>query len=177
MSDISDALGLGSDGFDPSSVPAAEGFDPLPAGWYTVTLDKVEVKSTKKGDGKRLWMEAGIVDEQFKGRKLFPAINLSNPNQKTVEIGMAELSGLAGACGLARITDSSELIGKVISVKVKIKEDPGYAPSNDVCGYKSVGGTPGVKKTVNVPAQNNDHGTSVPPVQKPPASGKRPWQK
>jgi hypothetical protein len=180
MRDISEAMG-GS--FDTNSVDPATGFDPIPAGWYPVQIDTAEVLDTKAKNGKRLKLEVTIVGEQFAGRKLFPAINLVNPNPQCVEIGMRELAALGQACGLAAIADSSELLGKIVLAKVKVKQDPGFDPNNEVVGYKpAVAAAPAAAaapaRTTPTPKPTATTKAAPAPTATAPAkAGKRPWER
>lgn len=139
MSDIADILG-NEEGFDTHSVEPATGFEPLPAGWYPVQIDDANVCPTKKRDGAYLALEMTVVGDHFAGRKLWPKINLANPSQKAVEIGRRELAALGLACGMPAVKDSSEFVGKIIQVKVKVKQEDGRDPDNEVVGYKPIDG-------------------------------------
>ena len=57
--DISEALG---GDFDAESIPIPS-YEPIPAGWYAVEIDKAEVKDTKAKTGKYLKLEMVILDE------------------------------------------------------------------------------------------------------------------
>jgi hypothetical protein len=182
MGDIGEVLG--GKGFDTNSVPAATGFDPLPAGWYTVQVTGAEVKDTKKG-GKRLALELTVVGEHYEGRKLFPSINLANDNPKAVEIGMRELAALGLACGLQAITDTAELMDKIVAAKVAVKHDEGFEPGNEVKAYKATttdaaeptapAKTPAPTAPAKTPAPTAPAKTTT----NPPTSQKvrRPWER
>ena len=45
------------------------------------------------------------------------------------------------AIGLAKVTDTDQLIGKVIGIKLTIKRDA-KGDGNDVRGYKAIGSSP-----------------------------------
>ena len=44
------------------------------------------------------------------------------------------------AIGLSKVTDTDQLISGSLQIKLAIREQEGYEPSNDVKGYKSVSG-------------------------------------
>lgn len=164
--DISQALG---GDFDASSVPIPS-YEPIPAGWYAVEIDKAEVKDTKAKTGKYLKLEMVVLDEAHEGRRVFTQINLSNPNQQAVEIGQRELAALAMACGVPALRDSAELLQKQIGVKVKIKTEEGREPDNAVVGYRAVAEAspaPAAKPAAAKPK----------PAAAPSAAGKRPWER
>ncbi len=148
--DISNLMG----GYvDTSNVPEGS-YSPLKPGWYPAMIEKAEVKDTRSGTGKYLSVQFGVLAEQYSGRKVFANINLVNPNPKAVEIGARELAQLGSACGLLRLGDSTELLDKVIQVRVSIKKDDDS--ENEVKGYKAVEG-----------GQHHAPAGAVPPVQQP----------
>lgn len=174
-------------GFDTNSVPASSGdFEAIPAGWYAAQIDAAEVRDTKARDGKYLHLELTIVGDKFNGRKLFPNINLANPNAKAVEIGTRELAGLGQACGLARVKDSAELLGHVVMVKIKVKQDPGRDPENQVVAYKTAGeaGVPPVQEPAPAAPAARPAAVAAPKPTPAPAAApaaaakpKRPWER
>lgn len=179
--DISEAMG---GDFDPNSVEPTTGFDPIPAGWYLVSIDDAKVVDTKKKDGKRLTLEETVLGGDYNGRKVFHGINLSNPSTKCVEIGQRELASLGQALGLAAITDSAELLGRQVMAKVKVKSDEGRDPDNEVTAYKSADETtkPATSpKTIPPKSQAPKPApmakTPVPTETAKPATGKRPWER
>lgn len=163
--DISEALG---GDFDAGSVPIPS-YEPIPAGWYAVEIDKAEVRDTKAGTGKYLKLEMVVLDEAHEGRRVFTQINLSNPNQQAVEIGQRELAALAMACGVPALRDSAELLQKQIGVKVKIKTEEGREPDNAVVGYRPLADA--------APAAPKPAAAKPKPAAAPSASGKRPWER
>ena len=173
MGNIADIYG---GGFDTDRDDAATGYEPIPAGWYHVQIDDAEIKDTKAGTGKYLMLELTVIEENFGGRKLFSNITLFNPNEKAMEIGQRELSAVGQACGLAILSDTDELLGKQIQVRVKIgKERDGYEAGNDVTAFRSLNATSVASlKTAPTPAAARP---VTPPPPPPPAAAKRPWEK
>lgn len=122
---------FGGQAFDPNSVEPAKDFDVLPPGKYLCLIKSAEVKQTKAGTGYGLQLELLVVDGSSKNRKLFPWINLQNPNTVCEEIGRREFAALCLAVGFSAI-DTTQLIGKVIVAHVKVKND-----QNDVRTYSA----------------------------------------
>ena len=54
--------------------------------------------------------------------------------------GRQQLGDLMRAIGLSKVTDTDQLISGSLQIKLAIREQEGYEPSNDVKGYKSVSG-------------------------------------
>lgn len=131
--------------FDPTKVPEREGggdFTPLPVGWYDVTITEGDIKATKAGTGSYIKLRLDVEGPTHQGRVLFTNFNIRNPNPKAEEIGQQQLSEMCRAVGLARLTDTDELVGKRMTVKVTVKDDPQYGPGNEVKGYKARSGSP-----------------------------------
>ncbi len=56
------------------------------------------------------------------------------------------------AIGLGKVTDTDQLIGGQLGIKLAIKEDAQYGASNEVKGYKSLGGSVAPSATPATPA-------------------------
>jgi hypothetical protein len=127
--------------YDANELPQGNGnFEPLPAGWYSVTLTGAELKNTKAGNGQYIAVRYDVTGPTHQGRVVFGNLNIKNPNPKAEEIGRQQLGDLMRAIGLSKVTDTDQLIGGILQIKLSIKEQEGYEPSNDVKGYKSVSG-------------------------------------
>jgi hypothetical protein len=132
-----------SQSIDLNELPQAKtgSYEPLPAGWYTATISQAELKDTKAGTGQYIKLRYDITGPTHQGRVVFGNLNIRNPNPKAEEIGRADLGEIMRAIGLAKVTDTDELIGNQIGIKLAIKEDAQYGASNEVKGYKSLGGS------------------------------------
>ena len=116
-------------------------FEPLPEGWYNATITGAEVKPTKAGDGKYIAAKYTITGPTHQGRVVFGNLNIKNPNQKAEEIGRQQLGDIMRAIGLAKVTDTDQLIGNSLSIKLDVKQDAQYGASNEVKGFKSMSGS------------------------------------
>lgn len=156
--------------FDAADLPQGTGnFDPLPAGWYDVAITAAELKSTKDGNGSYIKVRYDVTGPSHQGRVVFGNLNIQNASAKAEEIGRMELGNLMRAIGLAKVTDTDQLIGGSLQIKLEIRQQEGYKPSNDVKGYKSASGA--VPAPAAAPAQQA--------AAAPAASGKAapPWAK
>lgn len=99
-------------------------FDPVPAGWHRGIITGEIIKDTKKGDGAYLELTVELMDAPVTGRKLWVRLTVANPNQKAVEIGKAQMSALAKACGIdpAKLQDSSQFLNCVADYFVTHRE-------------------------------------------------------
>jgi hypothetical protein len=172
MSDISDVIG----DVDLSTIPAAEGFDPIPAGWYPVEIENAEIKATKSGTGKYIKLAMVVLGDECAGRKLFSNLNIQNPNPKAVEIAMRELAAIGQALGLISVKDCAELIGAQLMAKVAIRKEEGRDPDNEVKGYKAIGEAPAAPAKP-APAAKPAAKPAATAAATPKAAGKRPWEK
>lgn len=132
-----------SETFDINELPVGNtgSFEPLPAGWYTATITQAELKATKAGNGQYIKLRYDITGPTHQGRVVFGNLNIKNANPKAEEIGRQQLGEIMRAIGLSKVTDTDQLIGGQIGIKLEVKEDAQYGPSNEVKGFKSVSGS------------------------------------
>ena len=128
--------------FNVDSLPqGTSNFEPLPEGWYNATITSAQIGETKAGDGKYIKVRYDITGPSHQGRVIFSYLNIKNASTKAEEIGRAQLGEIMRAIGLAKVTDTDQLIGKVIGIKLTIKRDA-KGDGNDVRGYKAIGSSP-----------------------------------
>ena len=128
--------------FDVNELPqGTSNFEPLPAGWYSATITQAELKDTKAGNGQYIKLRYDITGPSHQGRVVFGNLNIKNPSAKAEEIGRQQLGEIMRAIGLAKVTDTDQLIGNQISIKLEVKNDPQYGASNEVKAFKSVSGS------------------------------------
>lgn len=108
---------------------------PLQPGWYTATVENADVKPNKAGTGSFLEVEFSI-----ENRRIREYLNIQHTNPTVQEIGLRELAKLQDACGITQLEDSEQLIAKTLSVRVVIKEDPNYGPTNRINGFARLDG-------------------------------------
>jgi len=140
-------------------------FDPLPEGWYNVNITGAELKTTKAGSGQYIAIKYTVTGPTMQGRVVFGNLNIKNPNPKAEEIGRQQLGEIMRATGLAKVTDTDQLIGGSLSIKLSIQRDPTYGESNDVKAFKAIAGAGAVPTPFGAP--------SAPAPA--PAKGSPPW--
>ena len=151
--------------FDLESLPvSAPAFDPLPAGWYTASISGAEVKNTKSG-GKMISLKYEILGPTHSGRFIFGNLNIRNANPKAEEIGRQQLGDIMRAIGLTHLSDTDDLIGGKLSIKLKLTHSDQYGPGNDIQAWKAL--ESGVIPRPSIPA-------SAPSTS---AAGTPPWAK
>lgn len=109
---------------------------PLPEGDYVVEVENMEIKDTKRGDGKYVKVHLNVIGPKHTGRKLWVNFNIVNPNPKAVEIGQRELYKFSVACGLPGPTKMPLYLGKRLSVVVVVSDD---GNNNDIKKFTPLG--------------------------------------
>ena len=143
--------------FDESQLPKSTRFEPLPAGWYDATVQGAELKNTKAGTGQYIAVKYAITGPTHQGRVVFGNLNIKNANPKVEEIGRLQLGELMRSIGLAKVTDTDQLIGGSLAIKLKTVKSDEYGDSNDVAGFKSLGGS------MPTPTAPQESGKAAPP--------------
>jgi hypothetical protein len=140
--------------FDANELPQGNTYEPLPAGWYTATITAAELKPTKDGSGQYIKVRYDITGPTHQGRVVFGNINIRNASARAEEIGRQQLGELMRAIGLARITDTDQLIGGVLSIKVDVRQATDQYPAqNEVRGFKAItGAAPALSPAASAPA-------------------------
>jgi hypothetical protein len=163
--------------FDPS-MQEGTGFDPMPVGWYPAHVVEVEVRDAANGNGSYLFAVFEITEGDYKSRKVFQNITLTNESQQAVEIGRRLLKDVYTACGVTGPTqDIDVLLYKPVKIRIGIKRDPDgvYPDNNRVNAVRPYDYEP---KRGRV-APTASAATPVSPVSSTPSStapkGDRPW--
>lgn len=126
--------------FDATQVAPSQPFEVIPAGKYKVQVTDSDMRPTKDGDGKYLWLEMEILEGEYQGRKIWDRLNLVNQNQQAVEIAQRSLSALCHATGKLHVTDSEALHFIPVVATVKVRPPKGeYGASNEIRGYEPAG--------------------------------------
>ena len=158
--------------FDANELPQGNTYEPLPAGWYTATIAGAELMSTKDDSGQYIKVRYDITGPTHQGRVVFGNINIRNASAKAEEIGRRQLGELMRAIGLARVTDTDQLIGGVLSIKLDVRPATDQYPAqNEVRGFKAItGAAPTFSPAASAPAASapaaSAPGKAVPPWAK-----------
>mgnify|MGYP006382417075 FL=1 len=117
-------------------------FEPLPAGDYSVTIESADVNPTKDNSGQYIKMKMKVSGPTHAGRTIFANLNIRNKSPKAEEIGRQQLGDIMRAIGLATLSDTDQLIGGNLVVKLAIKPADGqYEAGNEVKAYKAGNGS------------------------------------
>jgi hypothetical protein len=158
--------------FNADDLPQGNTYDPLPAGWYTATIADAELKPTKDGSGQYIKVRYDITGPTHQGRVVFGNLNIKNASAKAEEIGRQQLGEIMRAIGLARVTDTDQLIGGSLSIKLDVRAaTEQYAAQNEVRGFKAITGS---APTFAEPAAST---AASAPASAGPAKATPPWAK
>jgi hypothetical protein len=113
-------------------------FEPLPEGWYNAAITGAEIKSTKAGDGKYIAVKYNITGPSHQGRVVFGNLNIKNASTKAEEIGRQHLGEIMRAIGLAKVSDTDQLIGGNLGIKLSVRT--GEYAGNEIKGFRALGG-------------------------------------
>ena len=121
-------------------IPADEDreFSPIPAGWYTAAIAGADIRQTKAGTGNYNAGRFDVTVPEYQGRVVWTNLNTRNPNPKAEEIGRQQLGNIMRAVGLTKLEDTDQLLGGNLAIKVSVRDDPTYGPSNEVKGYRAI---------------------------------------
>lgn len=162
-----------SNPIDAAALPqSTRNYEPLPAGWYVAAITSAELMTTKAGTGQYIKVRYDILGPSHQGRVVFGNLNIRNPSAKAEEIGLQQLGELMGAIGLSRLTDTDQLVGLDLRIKLDVRNDPQYGASNEVRGYKasSEGSAPAPSQAA--PAAPRQ---AAPAAAAPAGRGSPPW--
>jgi hypothetical protein len=157
-----------SQSFDAADLPqSTSSYDPLPAGWYSATINQAEVRPTKDGRGEYIRVRYDITGPTHQGRVVFGNLNIKNASTKAEEIGRQQLGEIMRAIGLSRVTDTDQLIGGQLSIKLDIRPaTEQYAAQNEVRGFKAEAGAMSAAPAPSKPAVAPSAGAKTPPWMK-----------
>jgi len=130
--------------FDSGTIEPQKPMVPLPNGWYAMRIKESEIRDTKSDENNNRYLKLTLeIDENFhpghKGRFIWDNLNLWNDNPTASEIAQRTLSAICRAVARPKITDSEQLHGLTVAVRVAYRPARGdYAESNDVKGYEAV---------------------------------------
>lgn len=124
-----------------NSIPITEkSYGLIPAGWYTATISKSELRMTKAGTGEMIACMFTISGPTHQGRTCWTNINIRNQNPKAEEVGREQLGYLMRATGLSQVVDTDVLIGKTCQIKIAVRDDERYGEGNEIKGFRAAEG-------------------------------------
>lgn len=122
--------------FDANDVEPSVGFEAIPAGKYTAIITDSDLKSTKSGTGKYLWLEFEVQGGEYHGRKLWNRLNIENPNPNAVRMARSDLSAICRAVNVLTPRDSVELHNLPLMVTVRCRKNDDGEMTNEIKSYE-----------------------------------------
>ena len=116
-------------------------FSPLPDGWYDVRIASAEVRQTKAGNGQYIAVRYDVDGPTHAGRVVFGNLNVRNANPKAEEIGRQQLGDIARALGIPAVSDTDQIVGGVLSIKLATRKSEEYGDKNEVKGFRARNGS------------------------------------
>ena len=141
--------------------------DYIPPGKVPCLIERAELKETKKGTGHLIALVLSVLDDPHRNRKLFVNINIDNPSEQCVAIGLGTLKSLWTALALGAIRPGedhiSPLLQKIVIAHVRVKNE-----QNEVTTFSAPGTTqPAAPSAPPVPAQPPQGPPRPPAAQQP----------
>jgi hypothetical protein len=158
--------------YNVDQLPQGNSYDAIPAGWYSAVIAAAEVKKTNAGTGSFIAVRYNITGPNHQGRAVFGNLNIKNPTPKAEEIGRQQLGEIMRSIGLSQVTDTDQLIGGRLEIKLTIKKDEQYGDGNEIKGFRALNGStvpgsiPQTAPATSVPAASNgaaDRAKAAPP--------------
>ena len=133
---------MGSMNFDTNNVEPD--FQPIPPGWYHMTIVGSELKVGKKPDaGEMLTLTLEIDGNhhaEYVGRRAFHNMCINHKKDQARNIAQRHLASICQTMNVVQLEDSDDLLGKKLMVKLKIEQaKDGYQAKNEVAAYAAEG--------------------------------------
>jgi hypothetical protein len=144
-----------NEAFTLASLPTSNRtYDVVPAGWYVAQITDAEVKQTKSGTGEYIKIRYDIQGPTSQGRVVFGNLNVKNANPAAEKIGRQQLGDIMRSVGLSAVTDTDQLLGTTMQIKIDIRDSEQYGPSNEVKAWKALAAGMAPAPAVKPPASN-----------------------
>lgn len=149
--------------FDASQIET-NNYEPLPDGWYAVTIVEADMTPTKDGATEYLKLCFEVSGADYTGRKVWDRLNINHANEMPRSIAQRNLASICKAINLLQVRDTDQLVGASLTIKVKaVPADDRFDARNEIRGYKpSAQGAAPAKAAAPTPAV---------------AAKKAPWQR
>lgn len=137
-------------------------FSPLPDGDYNVVIESTEIKPLNAAEnGDKLVLTYVVTNGEYANRKLFDNLNLWHKKSlDAVIFAERKLAQICRVVGKEQISDTDELVGCNLSIRVETKENDGK-DYNHIKAYNKFNGS-----TPETPTKRGSENDS-----------KRPWEK
>jgi len=164
--------------FDPTAHEGTVGLVPIPIGWYLAQIIDAWIELARNGNGSYLLVIFEVLDGEYRGRKIYQNVILTNASEQAVEIGQRLLTDIYTAVGVTSPTKEIQvMLYKPVKIRVGIKRDPSgiYADKNQISSVRPPTYEPKRgPKTPATPTAAPASSQSTPGVANP--RGDMPWR-
>lgn len=94
-------------------------FGTIPAGRYSVEIVVAELRDTRAGDGRYVFLDLQITAGDYANRHVFDRLNIDNPSQRAVEIATKRLQRIGYCIKQPIVDDTAQLLGKQLIADVR----------------------------------------------------------
>jgi hypothetical protein len=109
--------------------------EPVPKGVYRLAITDVETKTPKAGGADYLSVSFEVETGQYLGRKVWDNFSVNHANADVREFSRFRFDELAQAAGAFPVSDTDELIGRVVAAKIDVEESDDFPSRNQVKRY------------------------------------------
>lgn len=133
--------------YDPNAEPGGD-FDPIPAGEYVAEIIDSDIEEISRRDnkGRRLKLTWKVAGGDFNGRLVWQRLNMWAENMNNLDmvqsIAQSQFAAVRHATGKVHVQDSNELHHIPCRIRVSVKTDQNYPPSNEVKNVAALEGAP-----------------------------------
>ena len=86
-------------------------FEPVPAGTYEVQITDADLKTSKNGDSRYIWLELTIVkNPEYNDRKIWARITTEHPKEQAVNKGRAQIMDLCEIFGFSQGFNDTDML-------------------------------------------------------------------
>lgn len=121
--------------YDAGDYEPQHDFSPIPPGEYRVVIVESEMRESRSGKGRYLWLKMQVVEGEHDSRLLFDQLNIQHSNETAQRIARERLSSICHQIGVMKPRDSGELHDKPFVVNVVIKRGDDGTDRNKVKNY------------------------------------------
>ena len=113
--------------------------DLIPEAWYPALIVKSTLKDTKAKTGKLINLQFKIIEGEYAKRVVFTNLNIVNQNPTAEAIAKRELKQICDAVGVKSISDTNELHGIPMEIKIVHSEaTAAYPAKEEVKGFRAL---------------------------------------
>lgn len=159
-------------GFNVGETAPSVAFDPLPPGWYAMTIIKAEIAHSDKA-GEMLKIEFEIDERahsEYSGRKAWTNLCHHHEKKQVRDIARSQIAAIAQAIGRPNLGQVGEMLGGELQVKLSVRPAEGqYEARNETKGFRAIGDSTDDAPSAATNAKSASHADAKP--------ARQPWKR